>query len=729
LGIPVGDGYPALNLSPQRQKQRTLEVLIEQLAGLARERPVLVLYEDVHWVDPSTLELLDLLIERVRALPALVVLTFRPEFSPPWTGQGHVTALPLNRLGRRQGATIVAQLTKGKPLPTEVQEEIVARTDGIPLFVEELTKTVLESGLLEDSGDHYELGGSLPSLAIPTTLHDSLMARLDRHAPVKEVAQIGAVIGREFSHDLLAAVAPLSDGNLTATLDQLVTSELISRRGAPPKVTYAFKHALVQDVAYQSLLRSKRHQIHARIARALEDHFPTVAAAQPEVIARHLTEAGQSETAIPYWRAAGQHAAERSAFKEAAADIDRGLALLASLPDSAERSGLETGLRLVLGSIQTATKGPAAPEVGQTYARARECCRESGDDAELFAITWNLWHFHAHGSGPHLEEARRLAEELLTIARQRSDPALLLQAHHAAWTTCSRVPGLLATCRDHAEQGVKLYDREQHRTHRFIYGGHDPGVCCRYIGAWASWLLGYPDHAIARATEALDLAEDLAHPLSAILAQSYLSFLHYCRREQGRTWACADRAMALCDEHSIAPHYLAAGRILQGWVLADRGEVDAGLAEAREGLLAFRSTGVTLYLAFILAVLADACGSAGQIEQGLEAVAEALEVIEETGERVWEAEIHRRTGMLLAAQGVEHWPNAEACYERALEVARAQDVKSLELRAATSLAQLWREQGKRTEAQSLLAPIHDWFTEGFDTADLRNAKALLDELS
>jgi predicted ATPase len=382
--------------------------------------------------------------------------------------------------------------------------------------------------------------------------------------------------------------------------------------------------------------------------------------------------------------------------------------------------------------VVTAAKGPAAAEVGQAYARAQELCRATGAHAELFTTTWNLWSFHAHGPGSGMEKARRLAEELLTMAQERSETSetdFLLQAHHAAWTTTLRTSHMLPDCRDHAERGVELYDRQRHGAHRFLYGGHDPGVCCRYVGAWAWWLLGYPDQAIRRATEAVALAEDLAHPLSAILAQSYLCYLHYCRREHELARERAGAAIALCAEHEIAPQYRAAGRILQGWVRAAQGDAKGGLTEVLQGLVEFRSVGMTLHWVFLLAILAEVCSCVGQLDQGLEGVSEALRVAEETGDRSWESEVHRLNGDLLLAQSVGHRPQAEACYAQTLEAARAQGAKSLELRAAASLARLWGEQRRRREAYDLLAPVYAWFTEGFDTADLKEAEALLDALA
>jgi class 3 adenylate cyclase len=393
LGIPTGDRYPALNLTPEVLKRRTFQALLDQLAGLGAQQPVLALYEDVHWVDPSTLELLGLIIERIQRLPVLVLITFRPEFQPPWTGHAHVTSLAMSRLGRRQGVDLVARITGSKPLPSAIVEQIVGRTDGVPLFVEELTKTVLESGLLADVGDRYELSGPLPPLAIPTTLHDSLMARLDRLAPVKEVAQIAAVIGREFSHELLAAVTPLSEDKLGEALDQLVTSELVFRRGTPPDATYSFKHALVQDAAYQSLLRSRRQQLHARIAKALEA-IPNAAETQPELLAHHFTEAALARPAVDYWLKAGELAIRRSATVEAIAQLRRGLDQVESLPGDLERASLELDLQTALGGALIAARGFASPETGKAYTRAGELCRQLGQPPQLFRVLYGQYVFH-----------------------------------------------------------------------------------------------------------------------------------------------------------------------------------------------------------------------------------------------------------------------------------------------------------------------------------------------
>jgi predicted ATPase len=433
LAIPTDMRYPAPTLTPEVQKRRTLQALVDQLAGLAAQQPVLALYEDVHWIDPSTLELLGLVIERVRQLPVLVLITFRPEFQLPWTGQAHVTTLTMSRLGRRQGADLVARLTGGKPVPGEILEEIVAKTDGVPLFVEELTKTVLESGLLTDAGDRYELSGPLSPLAIPTTLHDSLMARLDRLAPVKEVAQIGAVIGREFSHELLAAVAPMSDNEVGDALEQLVQSELVFRRGVPPEARYSFKHALVQDAAYQSLLRSRRQQLHARIAEALEQQLPDAADVGPEVLARHLTDAGLPDRAIPYWRRAGELAAGRSANVEAIAHLSRGLELIGALPSTPDHLREELGFRLAIGGPLIASKGYAGPDVQRTYSRASALCDQLGRSAELFSVLRGLWNcYFVRGE---LRQADDLSERLVMLAEEQDAPLRRALAKRARGAT------------------------------------------------------------------------------------------------------------------------------------------------------------------------------------------------------------------------------------------------------------------------------------------------------
>jgi class 3 adenylate cyclase len=476
LSIPTGARYPALDLSRQRQKERLLEVLTDQLAGLAVHQPVLFIFEDEHWIDPTSLELLDLIVDRVQKLPVLVVVTFRPEFAPPWTRYPHVTLHSLNRLTRKQ-VEIIAENTSGrKCLPSEVLDQIVIKTDGVPLFVEELTKTILESELIVEQDGKFILSGPLPAFAIPSTLQDSLMARLDRLAPVKEVAQVGAVIGREFSHELLAAVWP--DPELENSLTRLLRSELIFRRGVPPQATYVFKHALVQDAAYATLLRSNKRRLHARVAEVLQSRFSGKVEAEPEVLAHHYTKAGLTDKAITYWLLAGQRATERSANVEAISHLSKGLELLAAQPDTPERAEQELMLQISLAIPLTAARGYAAPETASAYTRARELCTMLGDTRQLFPAMYGEWVFHMVKA--HQDEAKRVAEEFLRVAEQHGARDGIVVAHRTLGLSLLNL-GQLAAGREQMEQVVTLYEPEAHRSLAFRYGQDPRAVALSFL--------------------------------------------------------------------------------------------------------------------------------------------------------------------------------------------------------------------------------------------------------
>ena len=722
MAIPAGGRYPPLNLSPQRQKQRTFEILIDQLEGLAAGQPVLMIFEDAHWIDPSTQELFDLVVERVARLPVLFVITFRPEFSPPWTGHAHVSQLSLNRLSHRQGMAMIERLTGGKALPGEVLRQILDKTDGVPLFVEELTKTVLESGQLEETDDRYILSGPLAAFAIPATLHDSLMERLDRLDLAKEVAQSAACIGREFSHDLLGAVVAVDGDQFQDALDRLVESGLVFRRGTPPEATYTFKHALIQDLAHDSLLRSKRRALHDRIARVLEEKFPETANTTPELLAHHYYEAGLAEDSIPYWHQAGRRTSERSANKEAIAHFTKALQIIGSLPASTERTRLELQLLIALGPILAMTKGYAASEVEKTYVRARALCREAGAPAQFFTVTWGLW-FVNH-TRLRLETAQTLADELLTLAGQQTDSGFSLQAHHAAWATLECVPDLTA-CLAHSEQGLALYDQHRHREHKFIYAGHDPGVCSLDTMAMMKWLLGYPDQALERVRRSVELARELAHAASLASALARSSLVYQFRGDIAAARQSAKALISLCAEQGVSPQHLSFGNVVCGWAGVVEGQVASGLAEIRKGLERYGATRIRRRQDYLFGLLADACYRARRLTAGLEAITQALR----GSERWWEAELFRLRGELLLAQSTNNRAQAEVCFREALTLAQRQQAKSLELRTLTSLARLWAEQGERQKARDLLAPVYGWFTEGFGTHDLKDAKALLDSLS
>jgi class 3 adenylate cyclase/predicted ATPase len=659
LSIPLGDHYLPLDLTPQRQKEKTIEALVDQLFGLARHQPVLLLFEDAHWSDPTSLDVLDSIVHRVQEARVLAVITYRPEFEAPWKAISHVTTLTLTRLSRQQGTTMVERITAGKALPREVLEQILAKTDGVPLFLEELTKTILESSLLRDAGDHYVLTGLLPPLAIPATLQDSLTARLDRLAPVKEVAQIGAAIGREFAYELLTAVAPMRDHDLADALHQLVAAGLLFRHGQPPEARYVFKHALVRDAAYESLLRSTRQQLHTRIATVLEEQFPGTAEAQPELVAHHFTAAGLHAQAVGYWHKAGQRATQRSAHLEAIAHLTKGLEALKTLPETPERAARELALQLALGAPLQATKGYAAPERQHAYARALELCQHIGETPQRFPVLFGLWQCYALGA--QWQTARAVGEQLLSLAQRQHDSGLLIEAHRALAFTLLCL-GEFASARVHAEQGIALYDPQEHHPHAFLYG-QDPGMSCCIYAAWALWMLGYPERALARSHEARAIAQGQSHPFSVAWALDESARISQYCREVCITYEQADLVVALSTEHGFA-FTLAIGTSLRGWALAVQAAGEEGVAQICQGSTALRATGTEAFRPYHLALLAEAQGKAGQAAAGLSILTEALTQVDNTEERYYEAELHRLQGELLLQTGA-NVQQAEACFHQA----------------------------------------------------------------
>jgi class 3 adenylate cyclase/predicted ATPase len=724
LSLPLAEGYPPLTVSPEQQKQQTLHALLTIFLRIAAQQPVLFVMEDLHWVDPSTLEFLTLLVDQGPTARILALFTCRPDFSPPWTGRSHLTQVTLNRLPRRQAAELTGRVAHGKALPPEVVEQVAAKTDGVPLFVEELTKMVLESGLLQERAERYELTGPLPPLAIPTTLHDSLMARLDRLAAVKGLAQLGATLGREFSYALLQAVSPWGEDTLRHGLHQLVAAEFLYQQGLPPQATYRFKHALIQDAAYQSLLRSTRQQYHQRIAQVLGERFPETAEVQPEWLAHHYTQAGLTEQAVPYWQRAGQHASDRSAYLEAISHLTTGIALLKTLPETPERTQHAATLYIALGAALQVAKGQAAPEVEQAYTQARALCQQVGEAPELVPVLFGLWRFYA--VRPQFQMAREVGETLLRLAQPADDPALAVLAHYALGSSWFLL-GALPAARMHLEEGIARYTPDQRRAPAFRMG-QDPGVMCRASAARVLWVLGYPAQALTHLHEALALAHALSHPFTLAYAWCVAAFVSQWHRDVQAVHEQAEAAVALSTAQDF-PQWAAWGTSLRGWALAMQGQGEEGMAQIRQGIAACRATGAALLVPYFCTVLAEASAHLGHPEDGLQALAEAHTLVEQQEERWWESEIYRLRGVLLLRQPGTPQVEAEACFRQALDVARGQQAKSLELRAAMSLARLWQRQGKRQEAYDLLAPLYGWFTEGFDTADLQEAKVLLEELS
>jgi TOMM system kinase/cyclase fusion protein len=724
LSLPLPADYAPLTMAPEQQKQQTLHAFLTIFLRIASQQPVLFVMEDLHWVDPTTLEFLTLLVDQGPTARILALWTFRPDFHPPWTGRAHLTQVTLPRLPRRQAAEMTGQVARRKALPAEVVAQVVAKTDGVPLFVEELTKMILESGLLQEREERYELTGPLPPLAIPATLHDSLMARLDRLAAVKGLAQLGATLGREFSYELLHAVSPWDEAALQRGLHQLVQAEFLYQQGGPPQATYLFKHALIQDTAYQSLLRSTRQQYHQRIVSVLEARFPDLCETQPELLAHHATAAGLHTQALGYWQRAGQRAVERSANLEATAHLSKGLEVLMTLPDTAERAWHEIELQIALGPALMAIQGWGSPAVAQTYNRASVLCRQVGATPQLFPVLWGLWGWYQMRGD--LGRAQEVGEQLLELARRAHDQPLLLLAHNVLGDNAIWL-GEFAAARAHMEQGMALYDSQQHHTLAFRYGGFDPGLHSRYHAAFALWALGYPDQALERSQDALTLARALAHPQSSASAAAHVAMFHSLRREWQAARELAEAGMALAHGQEF-PLWGAWGTILAGWARAEQGQREAGLAQMCQGLAAWRATGTELIRPYFLGLLAEVYGKGGQAAAGLGALDEALALVQQHQETFCEAELYRLRGELLWSLAAGPTAKAEACFHQALEIARRQSARSWELRTTMSLARLWQCQGKRTEARELLAPCYGWFTEGFDTADLQDAKVLLEKL-
>jgi predicted ATPase/class 3 adenylate cyclase len=721
LSLPV-DRYPPLNLSPQKQKEKTLEALAQQVEALARRQALLMIYEDAHWIDPTSQEALDLLVSRLRSLPVLLIVTYRPEYTPKWSEHAHVTLLGLSRLARRQGAELVSKLTGGRALPQEVLDQILAHSDGVPLFVEELTKSVLESGLLRKENDLYSLQAPLTALSIPTTLRDSLVARLDRLAPIREIAQIGACIGREFSYRLLDQVSPLKGERLHHALDQLTQAGMVFRRGTPPDATYTFKHALVQDAAYDSLLKSKRSQLHAQIARVLEEQFPATAETEPEVLARHYTAASDPDRAVAYWLAAAQLAFGRFANTEAIADARKGLDALQALPDEQVRQQQELPLQITLAWALASAKGYGAPEVGVAFTRARELCDRIGQSAPMFPILSGLWIYWLMRA--RYRDSGEMAEQLLALGQRSQNSGITVSGHMTI--ASNRVfTGDFSAALEYAEAGLERYNPGEHQTLTKDLG-FNPGPICADWSAWANWLLGYPDRSHQKANQALDLAEKTQHPFTTTTVLVHNACLAYFRRTPEAALDSARATILVCNQVGI-PLRKAEAQILEGWALTELGQAETGIRVLENGLSAWLQMGTEVANPLWFSLLALAYQRSGRIADARRELSRALEAMTNTGETLCEAELHRLDAIfrLDAAESAEQ---AEHCLHKAIEVSRTQSAKSWELRACTSLALLWKRQGKTEQARNLLTPVYSWFTEGFDTNDLREARALLEEL-
>ncbi len=722
LSLPFEGRYVALSLTPREQKERTLLALNELLGGLAKQRPVLFILEDAHWIDPTTLDLFTRTIDRQQRWPVLLIVTFRPEFEVPWGHYPHVTALALNRLGRSHVAAMIDRLTDGKVLPADVRDEIIAKTDGVPLFVEELTKAILGSGLLKEAADRYVLQGPLPPLAIPATLHDSLLARLDRLASVREIAQIGAVIGREFSYQLLDVLAPVHDKALEDALDQLSKADLIFPKGVLPETTYIFKHALVQDAAYGSLLRSTRRQLHGRLAQAITELMPQIVETQPELLAHHYAQAGLIDNAIAYGLRAGRRSAARSANEEAITHYSKALELLGTKSAGVERDRQELELLIALGVPTLAARGYMAADVESIYSRARDLCDNLTETPHRFTVLRGLWN-SAFLRKPLLK-AQELSAELVALADAQGDDTRRALAHRAQGCALF-FSGDFGSGWESFRQAIDLWDIDKARAEILVHG-EDPSVLCRAYGSWLRWFLGYPDKSSVLICKALADAERLSNPFVYAMALGLASALHIHRNEFSQALERADSCSTICAAYGF-PQWTAYAMIMRGRARAALGRANDGISEMEQGWADWQALGAKLTTTHTTVGLADACSKACRIAAGLDWIKVATAHARTFHERLLEAEIHRVHGELLLERAATG--DAEACLRRSIEIAQHQKAKSLELRTAMVLAQLWQRQGQQAAAYDLLAPIYGWFSEGFDSPDLRNARALLNDLA
>jgi class 3 adenylate cyclase/predicted ATPase len=730
LSLPNDGRYPTLELAPQQRRQKTLEALTAQLEALSQPNPVLMNFEDLHWADPTSLEALSRAIERIRTLGLLLIVTYRPEFEPPWIGQPHVTALTVNRLGRSEIVAMIDRVAGNKPLPGSIRLDIIERTDGIPLFVEEMTKAVLEAGG-EEAAERAVAVIPSPSAPVPPSLHASLMGRLDRLGSAKEVAQIGAVTGREFSHALLAAVADKPEAQLQSALDRLMAAGLLFRQGVPPHATYMFKHGLVQDAAYSTLLRERRRASHARIAEALETQFPEIAESQPELVARHCTEAGVIEKAAAFWAKAGRRSLARSALVEAIAQLNRALGQIATLTATPPLRREQIELQVAVITPLIHVKGHSSPEVKAATERARVLIEQAealGEPPEnpllLYSVLTGFWITNAVAFNG--DALCTLAAQFLALAEKQGATVPLMIGHNlmAYSLLCT---GSLPQGRRHYDHAIALYEPAAHRPLAMLFG-QDIRVASLSLRSLALWFLGYAEAALADTNQSLQDARDIGQAGTLLHALNYATITHFLCGTYATAETLANELFTLADEQE-AVVWKPAGLLYRGWLFADTGRASEAVELITPGLAACRSAGTTVLTPVGLSMLAKSYADLGQLDDAWRSVDDAKSVIERTKETWFEAHVHRIAGEIALKPPKPDAAKAEAYFERALSVARQQQAKSWELRAATSLARLWRDQGKPHQARELLAPVYGWFTEGFDTRDLKDAKALLEELT
>ncbi|MBV8799187.1 MAG: adenylate/guanylate cyclase domain-containing protein, partial [Alphaproteobacteria bacterium] len=717
----ANDGrYPAADLAPEQRRHKTLEALVSQTEALARHNPVLMIFEDAHWIDPTSLEVFGRVVDRVRTCRVLLLLTFRPEFEAPWIGQPHVTTLIINRLTQRDVGAMIGRVLGNKLIPATIRQDIIERTDGIPLFVEEMTKAVLEAQG-EGAAEHTVAAIPSPALGVPASLHASLLARLDRLGAAREVAQIGAAIGREFSHALLAAVASKPEAELGSALDRLTNAGLLFRQGVAPQATYLFKHALVQDAAYGTLLREPRRALHARIAALLERQFAALVEDAPEVLGRHHADSGNAAAAVQKFLEAGTRANARSSNKEAVAHLLRASDLLRQLPATPDRDVLELRVVTGLSSARYSSDGYAAPQTMAAYAAERELAERIGDRRAQFRTMFHL--YSSHYIGAKHAQALEYTDKCLRLADEHGSEAWRCVAHRSQAAVLNAA-GRFVEAQGHAATAKSLYRRELHAPYAIEFP-HDIGVAALAHYALATWHLGYPQQAGEAVLQTIELAASVKHANTETFSYFFpTGLIAAIARDMPELDRATRKLGELSQLHGL-PQWSALSTVLRGCFLAYGDDASNAIENIENGLLACRRLGFEVYRPLFLGYLARAQLRVGDDKGAARTALGALRLADDTGERADEAELLRLLGRIT----VNHSPaEGERYFLRAIELARRQHARLLEMRAITSLARLWREQGKRDNARNLAAPVYNWFIEGFETPDLKEAKALLDEL-
>jgi tetratricopeptide (TPR) repeat protein len=707
LSIPTESNYELYALTPQQIKNRTISTLIEKVLDLSNKHPTLYIFEDVHWIDPSTLELLEFLISRIDRARVLIVVSCRPEFQHTWFKHANVTMHSLTRLSRSEVSGMVTDLLRGASIPSNILDEIIAKADGVPLFIEELTSSIASS----------EQTAQPTALRVPETLHDALMERLDRVAPGPRVAQIAATIGREFAYDLLSAASRIDDNDLSSALSQLEDADIIHRVGISPLVRYQFKHVLLRDAIYHSLLRSKRRQFHEEIAAALANQFPAIVENQPELLAHHYTEAGNNEMAIRCWYKAGQRALTNSANVEAIAHFRKALELVNTLADTPERRKEEIKIQLALGIPLIAVRGYAAKDTREAFERARTLCLKLEDPPEHFQALYGLW--GNSWMGGKNDQALALANEFLSRSRARDDITLSMMAHRIMGSTLLTV-GEFKSSREHFEKTMALSKASRQGAISSQYMV-EPQVASLLLASWDLWFLGYSDQALFHVSEALSLARDLRQPYSIAFAHYMTSVVRIFRGEPEHALASAEQSLEMSREQRFSL-YVLLSTISRGRALGELGRVREARTEIELGLEQARTSGVGFMLPMMRGWLAEAYSQSGEDETALSIIEQTLSEISDATGRAWEAELRRLKGEMILSHDPTKFSQAELCFKEAIEVARHQSARSLQVRAATSLARVWQSHGRLEEARDLIGPIYASFTEGADTKDLKRAR-------